>query len=229
MSPKNKKKNEPVKPSRVIGYIRVSTTQQVVEGHSLEAQQANLRKYADAFGLEIVAFEVDAGLSAGTLERPALQRALARLEAGEAEGLLVTKLDRLTRSVRDLLDLVDTYFRDGYCLVSVGEQIDTRSPAGRMILTVLSAMAQLEREQISERTSAVMQYMKAEGMFTGGFPPFGFNVVDGKLVEVWDEQRSLAHVRALHTGGKSIRAIAASTVNPRTGRTFHPTQIARML
>jgi DNA invertase Pin-like site-specific DNA recombinase len=93
----------------VAGYVRVSTEQQAGEGVSLDAQRTKLHAYAVAMDLDLVAVFEDAGLSAKSLARPGLQAALALLEDGEAAGLVVTKLDRLTRSVRDLGDLVDRY------------------------------------------------------------------------------------------------------------------------
>lgn len=181
-----------------------------------------------AMGLEIVAFETDAGMSASSLDRPGLRRALDALTSGEADGILVTKLDRLTRSVRDLCAMVDEYFQDA-SLLSVSESIDTRSAAGRMLLKILTTIGEWEREAIGERTAAVMQHMKAEGMFTGGFPPFGYNVVDGQLVESDEEQRILIQAKMMRAAGMSFRSIAASLKNPRTGKMFHPTQIVRMV
>jgi site-specific DNA recombinase len=103
----------------------------------LEAQQAKLTAYAVVYELALVAIEVDVGVSAKTLQRPAPQQALGALKAGKAEALLVVKLDRLTCSVRDLEALVETYFLAGKrSLMSVGEQIDTRTAAGRMALNV---------------------------------------------------------------------------------------------
>ena len=118
--------------TRVVGYVRVSTEHQADGGASLGAQRAKLAAYALAMDLELVAIEEDAGLSAKTLERPALQRALAMLDAGTAEGLLWAKLDRLTRSVRDLGELVERYFSSRWSLLSVADSIDTRSAAGRL-------------------------------------------------------------------------------------------------
>src|SRR5271169_2934168 len=98
--------------TRTVAYLRVSTDKQADHGVSLEAQRAKVEAYASLFELELVAIEVDAGESAKSLDRPALTRALAMLKAGKADALLVVKLDRLTRSVSDLCNLVDRYFRD---------------------------------------------------------------------------------------------------------------------
>ena len=149
---------------KAVGYIRVSTSEQADEGHSLAAQQGKLAAYAQLYDVELIDVQVDAGLSAKTLERPALQQVLAMLRSGKAEALLVCKLDRLTRSVKDLGALVDTYFAHGkYTLMSVSEQFDTRSAAGRLVLNVLASVAQWERETIGERTREVMQHMKQAG------------------------------------------------------------------
>src|SRR5678810_132863 len=99
--------------SRIIGYIRVSTDQQADLGNSLKAQETKIRQYCELFDLELVRIEVDAGASAGSLDRPALRRALQALDEFQAQGLLITKLDRLTRSVKDLCVLLETYFSEG--------------------------------------------------------------------------------------------------------------------
>ena len=108
----------------VAGYVRVSTEQQADEGVSLDAQHTKLQAYAVAMDLELVAVFEDAGRSAKSLARPGLQAALASLEHGSASGLLVAKLDRLTRSVRDLGELVERYFASRFSLLSVSDSID---------------------------------------------------------------------------------------------------------
>jgi site-specific DNA recombinase len=225
---KRKKKNEkpaPVAVTRVVLYARVSTDKQADQGHSIEAQLADLQKYAEALHYEIVAFETDAA-SASSLERPGLQRALARIDAKEADALVVTKLDRLTRSVRDLLALVE----QDYALVSISESLDTRSAMGRLLLKILTSVSEWEREVIGERTSSVMQHMKANGHWTGGWPPFGYAAVDGVLVEDAGEQEIIARARALKSDGMSLRKIAgALPANPNTGKPFAASQIARMM
>lgn len=218
--------------TRAVGYIRVSTDKQADFGVSLEAQRAQIEKYADLYEIELVAIEVDAGLSASSLDRPGLQRALERLDRFEADAILVAKLDRLTRSGRDLYTLIDTYFKDGsHGLLSVNDQIDTRSAAGRMLLKILVTISEWEREAIGERTAAAMQHLKANGRYTGGWPPFGYFVDDaGKLVEHESEQVIVTHAKTLRAQGLSFRAVAAAVgPNPRTGKAFDDKAIKRMI
>lgn len=214
---------------KVVGYVRVSTDRQSVEGHSLDAQEKRLRAYADAMDIEIVGLEVDAGLSASSLNRPGLQRALARLDAREARGILVVKLDRLTRSVKDLCTLVERYFKDGAVhLISVQESVNTATASGRMVLNVLTSVAQWEREATAERTTAVMQHMKSQGLFTGGWPPYGYRLEGGALKRHDGEQEVIARAKALRAAGLSLRAIATEIGPVRDGKVFHPQTIVRM-
>src|SRR5271155_4647643 len=128
-------------PTRTIAYLRVSTDKQADRGISLDAQRAKAHAYAQLYDLDLVEVIVDAGASAKTLDRPGLQRALAMLRDGNADAILVAKLDRLTRSVVHLGELVEDYFAAGkWALLSVGEQIDTRSAAGRLVLNILASV-----------------------------------------------------------------------------------------
>ena len=180
---------------KVVGYIRVSTDDQAREGVSLAAQQAKLRAYAELYELELIGIDVDAGLSAKTLKRPGLQQALARLKAREAEALLVVKLDRLTRSVKDLGHLVETYFLAGkWLLMSVNDQIDTRTAAGRMVLNILASVSQWEREAIGERTADAMRHLKATGQVYSR--------------PVFSDADTLAQIHAMRAAGWTLQAIA---------------------
>lgn len=212
-------------PSRTIAYLRVSTDKQADHGVSLAAQEAKVRAYASLYDLELVDVVVDRGASAKSLDRPGLQDALRRLDSGEADNLLVVKLDRLTRSVKDLGTLLDRYFtRDGGPgLMVVAEQVDTRSAAGRLVLNVLMSVAQWEREAIGERTSAAMKHMKDRGEYTGGRVPYGWSVgPDGStLVPVQDEQTTIRVAQDLRSKGLSLRKVGAALVEgghlPRSG------------
>lgn len=117
---------------------------------SLDAQREKLTAYAGAMDLILVDVFEDAGASAKNLEREGLRRALARLDQGDVGGLVITKLDRLTRNVRDLGDLVERYFTSTCALLSVSDSIDTRMAGGRLVLNVLTSVAQWEREAIGE-------------------------------------------------------------------------------
>jgi len=212
----------------------VSTDKQADAGQSLDAQRAKLEAYAGLYELELVEVVVDAGASAKSLDRPGLARALAMLKSGQADALVVVKLDRLTRSVRDLGVLVETYFASGKAaLLSVSEQIDTRSAGGRLVLNILASVSQWEREAASERTSAVMKHMASLGEYTGGRAPYGYRVEAGALVEVEAEQAALAAARKAHAAGLSLRTIAreleAHGFTSRTGKAFAPTQVARLV
>lgn len=220
--------------TRALGYIRVSTDKQADHGVSLEAQREQIEGYCKLYGLELIDVIVDAGESAKSLDRPGLTQALAALRSGKADALIVAKLDRLTRNVRDLGDLIESYFRRS-ALLSVGEQFDTRSASGRMVLNMLTTIAQWEREIIGERTAAALAHKASRGEYVGGKPPFGFRVgPDGvNLVEHEGEQAVLTQARKLRAAGLSLRAVARELhdagLSGRTGKAFAFQQIQRMV
>lgn len=229
----------PPQPTRVVGYIRVSTDAQADRGVSLDAQRARLTAYCTAMELDLVAVIADEGLSAKTLDRPGLTSALAMLKDGRAEALLVVKLDRLTRSVRDLGALVETYFAQGrWSLLSVADSIDTRTAAGRLVLNVLVSVAQWEREATVERTVDALAHLRAEGVQLGG-AALGWKRVEAtdphgrRVVETVDhEAETVARIQALRTAGVSYRGIVkALTTEGRTtklGGRWHVTTVARV-
>lgn len=221
--------------TRAVAYLRVSTDKQADRGVSLDAQRAKVEAYAALYDLDLVAVEVDAGASAKTLDRPALARALRSLRAGEADALLVVKLDRLTRSVRDLGALVDRCQREGWALLSVSEQIDTRTAAGRLVLNVLASVAQWEREAIGERTAAAMAHLRAEGRYTGGEAPYGYRLdADGRtLLPHPGEASTIRAARDLRASGLSLRAVGAALeargLAPRSGGRWHAKTVRALL
>ncbi len=206
---------------RAVGYIRVSSEEQASEGVSLDAQKAKVQGYAALYDLELVAVEVDAGASAKTLDRPALARALGRLDRGEADGLVIAKLDRLSRSVGDWDQLIARYFgeRAGKKLWSVADSIDTRTAAGRLVLNVLMSVAQWEREAIGERTRDALQHKIRTGSRCGKVR-FGHELdpLDPRrsrkrglpvgLASAPAEAQAVALMKELAAGGMPLRAIA---------------------
>ena len=217
--------------TKTVAYIRVSTSKQAEHGFSLEAQQAKIQAYATLYNLDVIETIIDAA-TAKHMEREGLQRALKLIRDDRAQALLVVKLDRLTRSVRDLDTLIQDYFIGGCALLSVSEQIDTRSAAGRLVLNVLASVSQWEREATSERTSAVLQHKSAGGGYIGGIPPFGYRAESGQLVEDRSEQTTVALARQLRPS-RSLRAVSAELTrqghSARNEKAFSAVQIRRML
>lgn len=231
---KRKPKPETKRP-RTIGYIRCSTAKQVDKGLTLETQRAKIEAYAALYELDLVGVIEDAGESGGRFDRPGLQRALSMLSSGEAEALVIMKLDRLTRSVTHLGEIVERHQREGWALLSVSESIDTRTAAGRMVCNVLMSVAQWQREDAAERTSVALQHKLGRGEYIGGRTvPYGQRIgADGvKLEDEPDEQRHIKRLRKMRTGGLSYRSIAtklnAEGVAYRGGK-WHPTSIVRIL
>ena len=171
---------------RVAIYTRVSTGMQAADGCSLDVQERELRGYAEyVLGArpEDITVYCEAGVSAkDTVHRPVYNDMMAAVKAGRYTHILVYKLDRLSRSVIDTLSVFAEMDRIGVKIVSKSEQIDTGSPAGKLLLTVMSALAQMERETTAERVRDVMISRAAAGTWNGGRVPYGYRYVsDGKL------------------------------------------------
>ena len=178
---------------RVYGYCRVSTEEQAVNGASLAAQEDKIRQYSSLYDLDVVEVVVDAGVSAKSLNRPGIQHVLESLNSGAGSGIVITKLDRLCRSVSDWGHLIDKFFGKSFALFSVSDQIDTRSASGRMGLNILMSVAQWEREIIGERTSAALQHRKSKGVILGP-PRLQDTVVIKRMVELRAQGKSLAAI-----------------------------------
>lgn len=221
---------------RVVLYARVSTADQSEKGISLEAQQAKMAAYAALYDLEVAATVVDAGESGKSLNRPGFQNALELLRAGKADGLVVVKLDRLTRSIADWQTLIDEYFGEkaGRQLFSVADAIDTRTAAGRLVLNVLLSVAQWERETTGERTREALRHKIRSGQRCGKIR-FGFDLgPDGKtLAPNAVEQRAISMMREMRVAGSTLRQIAATltreNIATKEGRPWSHTAVARIL
>jgi len=194
---------------RAIGYVRVSTEKQADFGVSLEAQSEKVRAMAVVQGAELAEIIVDAGESAKSLNRPGMARLLSLVDSGAADTVIIAKLDRLTRSVKDLAELLERFTRRGVSLVSVAESLDTGTAAGRLVLNIMVSVSQWEREAVAERTRDAMQHKRANHERVGTVP-FGYHVAaDGLHLEADPaEQGILARVRELKAAGRTTREIA---------------------
>ncbi len=159
-----------------LAYLRVSTEEQASSGAGLEAQRAALSAEAERRGWELE-FVVDAGRSAEDLKRPALTQALARLNARDADVLMVSKLDRLSRSVHDFSGLVKEATRRGWSVICLDLGVDTSTPNGKFMASVTAGIAELERELIGQRTRDALAAKKAAGVRLGRPPVLPADVV----------------------------------------------------
>ena len=213
---------------QAFAYVRVSTDRQAQEGVSLEAQRERSAAWCAAHGLELAGVHVDAGLSGKRADnRPELARALAAVT--RSGGVLVVySLSRLARSTRDTLAIADQLERAGADLVSLSENIDTTSAAGRMVFRMLAVLAEFERDLVAERTRCAMASKRARRERTSGRIPFGWKLGDDgvHLVEQAKEQTILARILELRAGGLSYRAIGAELtrhgMRPRSGAAWSP-------
>lgn len=162
-------------------YIRVSTTEQAIEGYSIPAQKEKLIAFCKAKEYIIGDIYIDGGYSGANLERPGLQKLLHDIETKETDIVLVYKLDRLSRSQKDTLYLIeDVFLPKDIAFVSMQESFDTSTPFGRAMVGILSVFAQLERENIKERTMLGKEERAKEGLWGGGIDPFGYDYIQEK-------------------------------------------------
>lgn len=156
-------------------YIRVSTTEQAEEGYSVGEQEARLRSYAAAMGYKINAVHIDPGYSGATLDRPGIKRVINDVRAGRCRRVIVWKLDRLSRSQKDTLILLEDVFLSNGCnFISLIESFDTATPFGRCMVGILAAFAQMERENIKMRTMMGKQAGAKDGNYYGPCAPLGY-------------------------------------------------------
>lgn len=207
---------------RAVAYIRVSTEKQPL---SLEAQAERMRALAASRGQEVEI--IPDAASAKDMDRPGLQRILSLVRANEIATVVVYKLDRLTRSVRDLAEMVDLFNSHDVALVSLSESIDTQSAGGRMLVSLLTTVSQWEREVIGDRTRTVLQHKRATGQVYN-HEPYGFDRDGGQLVPNPAEMAVACRIVAERRAGVTLQAIAnglnhAGVTAKRGGRWFPAT------
>lgn len=205
---RNVKKSDGRRNGLVLGYCRVSTEQQADTGVSLASQADKVGTLAKLKDLVLSEMLTDAGRSAKNTDRPGLQRLLAMVDAGQVQTVIIAKLDRLTRSVRDLADLLERFEAHNVALLSVAESLDTSSAAGRMVLNIMVSVSQWEREAIGERTATALQHKKSHGQVYNHVP-YGYVRHGDALVAVAEEQAVIARIRRARDSGATLREIAA--------------------
>ena len=226
---------------RVALYLRVSTDDQTKNGTSLEVQDERLRAYCIARGWGVAEAYTDDGQSARTLDRPALHRLREDARQKKLDVVLIYRLDRLTRSVRDLGALLAELERRGVALVSLSESLDVTSAAGRLLVHILGSVAQWERETTAERTADALQRLKRERRVYTGETPYGFERTPDRRLGPLDHELdvvrliySLRRDESLPPARRTLRAIAQTLsergIPTKKGRsTWHAQQVRYIL
>ena len=194
-------------------YLRVSTEDQAKEGYSLQVQREVLEAFAKKEGFEVYKVYSDDGISGYTSDRPALNALLADAKSGKFGLVLVSKLDRFSRNLRDLLNLVDELCSYGAGFKSAGEPFDTTTSAGKLMFQQLGSFAEFERNRIAERVFPGMVKGVQQGNWQGArYAPYGYTYNKAaKLLEIApDEAEVVRRIYALYLEGKSTLAIGAT-------------------
>lgn len=206
---------------QAVGYVRVSTSEQADSGLGLQAQRSAIRAEAKRRGWTLVGIEEDAGASGKSLAgRAGLEAALAIVEAGEAEALIVAKLDRLSRSLLDFAALMAQSQKRGWALVAMDLGVDTSTPAGEFLANVLASAAQWERRIISQRTKDALAVKRSQGVQLGRPRVLGSDVVE--------------RIEAFRKSGLSLQAIAdelnkAGVPTAHNGRQWYASTVRSVL
>ncbi len=218
---------------RAIGYIRVSTEEQAREGISLENQRAKIEAYCSLSDIELIEVIEDAGKSGKDMKREGVIRLIDMVSKRRVDAVVVYKLDRLSRRVKDTLTIMDAIDKKCIAFHSITEKIDTKTATGRFFLNIVASMAQWERDTIAERTKdalrlKIIRHERADQV------PYGWKLAqDGKtLLENHKEQKVITLTKNLRGKGYSLRDICrepeAKGYRP-IGRKWHPKTIRSIL
>ena len=218
---------------KVAIYVRVSTARQDQEGYSIPLQKERLIAYCKAKGWVVAGLFVDPGHSGSSLERPGIQKLMDGVAAGKFDVVLVYKLDRLSRSQKDTLYLIEDVFMANNCdFVSLQESFDTTTIYGRAMVGILSVFAQMERETITERTLMGRDGRAEEGLWHGGgTDPIGYDYIDGGLTINENEAQQVRDVYDLFAAGMSVTEITRRMAGRKTkhGGWSHTSTVGNVL
>lgn len=192
----------------VFGYVRVSTADQANNGDSLDAQKARIAGYAMMQGWAAPETFIEAGVSGSVplADRPEGKRLLAVLRPGDV--VITPKLDRMFRSASDALATLEALKAEsvGLVMIDLGGDV-TSNGISKLVFTILSAVAENERDRIRERIREVKRHLASQGVYGGGKRPYGYDVIEGRLVPNEAEQANVRDMVAMHEAGTPLRAI----------------------
>lgn len=214
-------------------YVRVSSSEQV--GYSLADQERTLRQYCEAMQWNVLEVFRDEGISGKSVRRPGLQRMIQSVKDGTVKKVVTLKLDRLSRNSRDLLNLTDELEECGVSISYVKDQIDTSTAAGKMLRTIMAAMAQFESDVARERTLSAKAEVSKQGKFAGGNIPYGYDYdrTNQQFYSNETEAKIVTRIFNEFLGGKSAYAIASKLgedgIVSKYGGTWQANQVLKIL
>ena len=227
-----------IAPKRCAVYCRVSSDERLDQSfNSIDAQreagQAFIASQRAEGWITVANDYLDPGYSGGNMDRPALKRLMADIEAGQIDVVVVYKIDRLTRSLADFARLVETFERLGVSFVAVTQQFNTTTSMGRLTLNILLSFAQFEREVTGERIRDKIAASKAKGMWMGGVVPLGYRVEARRLLveprEAKIVRRMFEEFVACRSTTELVRALQRDGVTSRKGTAFSKQMLWKLL
>jgi len=225
---------EVISMKRAVGYLRVSTVEQASEGLSLANQEAKIKAFALAKDWDLIGIYRDEGVSAKDLNRDGIQKVIQGCQRHEFDVVIIYKLDRLTRSVRDLGYLTqDVFEKTGVDFSSIQDNFDTTTANGTLVLNILGSVAQWERDIIAERTKEVLRFKALQGKRVGQIP-YGWRLgEDGEsLLAIEHEQTVIGFMKSLRKKGCSYRAICEELTRrgyAPVGQKWYPMSVSNIL
>ncbi len=218
---------------KTIGYIRVSTEEQAKEGVSLPNQRKRIEAFCVAKDWALGHIYADEGISGSSLKRDGVQELISDCKQGVFDVVVIYKLDRLTRSVKDLGTLIELFDKSNVAFSSVSDNFDTTTANGKLVLNILGSVAQWERDIIAERTRDAISHKKSERQIYNHLP-LGFEAgQDGRLIENEKELEIVRRIRSMRTQGLSYQKIAdrlnGSDVPTKKGKKWYGVTVSKVL
>lgn len=196
--------------ARAALYIRVSTELQAEKGTSLDDQRETLTKYCEKNSFTVTHVYEDAGISGKSTDRPQFQAMLQAAEAGEFKRVIATKLDRIARNLKDLLETVDQLNKISCALIVLDQNFDTSNPSGKFFLQMMGAIAELERSMISDRVMSGKRNNASKGTFNGARIPYGYTYSNGVFAVNEQQAATVRSIFQRFLDGESLYGIANS-------------------
>ena len=215
-------------------YARVSTEEQADQGYSLAAQLQMLRDFCEVFEMDIAGEYVDDGYSGTNTRRPAYRRMFSPDERQRWDALVVIKMDRIHRNSKNFMLMIEDLSKNGQSFFSTTERIDTTTAVGRFAMDVIQRIAQLESEQIGERTKfGMIQKAEQKDGIMGFQPPYGYSIADGELISIPEEQIVVKRIFGSYLEKSTLDEIASelnsSFIRTRNGNQWNKYNLRNIL